>query len=121
MKSPAELQKMSAAVAMLQAMMKSNPNQPPTATKLDVKGENQTLMLTLHVPEEELKKGIATQKAAIASAVIGRLPANVAATIGTGLGAASPFQASRAASTAETKVTTNQQGDTVVVMLPGKK
>jgi len=98
-----EAEKMSSSLRLLEAMMKAQPQSG--GTRFGLRSENGTLQLSLAIPEEELKKAIAAQRATLASAV--------AAQVGR--------KTMPAATPSEPKTLTDEKGNTVMVTLPGKR
>ncbi len=98
--SAADLEKVTSALQMLKTMAKAN-QRPGSAAKFEMKTEGATLRLSLRVPTDELKKAFQSQRGSLEAALKSRLP-----------------MWNKQPDT-DTKVVKNDEGDTVVVTLPG--
>jgi hypothetical protein len=116
MRSAEEAEKLTSSLKFLQAMMKSNPS-APSGAKFDMQSQKGGLRISLHVPEAELKKTVASQRAALEKAVLSQLPADIAAQLAPQNGP----MVSRPVASSESKVVSNAEGDTMTVTLPGAK
>jgi hypothetical protein len=96
LKSPQEAQKMAQSLQFIEAML-SNQKTPASGTKFNLSTKDGTVRLALFIPEEELKKAMAAQKASFSLA---------------------PKPQPKPVDT-RGKIVTNSAGDTVTVTLPG--
>ena len=100
--SPAEMEKLTSGLRMVEAMAKASEGKPKAA-HLEMKSEDGTLRLALRVPAEELKQAFTAQRGMLEAAVKSRLPM--------GGEAAAP----------ESRIVINEQGETLTVTLPGAR
>jgi hypothetical protein len=100
--SPAEMEKLTAGLRMMEAMARAGEQQPGAA-KFEMNTEGGTLRLALKVPTEELKKAFQAQRGTLEAAMKSRLPM---------LGKPAPV---------ETKIISNGDGETQFVTLPGAR
>ena len=103
-RKPEDAEKLSMFVKMIQAAPQTG------GAKIEVETANGKMRLSVRMGEGELKKAIATQKDALAAALISRMTSNVA-----GPKPSSPPPPK------DGKIVTNSQGETMTVTLPGKK
>jgi hypothetical protein len=106
-RSPEDAAKMEGLLRMLQAMM-SAQKPSPDGTKFDLRVDHGTVTVSLFIPEEELKKGIAAQHGALA----GMLQSGLKSTTVRAVPKAPP---------APVVIVNNDRGETVSVTLPGGK
>ncbi len=104
--STAEMEKLTAGLRMLEAMAKTNQTKSSGA-RFEMTADAGTLRLAIRVPAEELKKSLQAQRSTIEAAVMSRIP---------GLAKPAPRSGS-----AEPKIVTSPQGETVTLTLPGAK
>ena len=100
-RSPKDAEKLAASLTMLQMMAKSQSSD----ARFDVKLEDSTLKLSFAVPEEQLRRAIAAQRAPGPPRITGQTPAATPAGLHT---------------TIQTTQITSP-GGTSVLMLPGKR
>jgi hypothetical protein len=105
-RSPKDLEKLSASLQFLEVMLKAQPAGGNEA-RFDLRTEDGAIHLSLSIPEEALKKAVAAQRASLALAVAGS-PAAVA-------------PAPKAAPPGKTKIVQDAAGNTVSVTLPGSR
>lgn len=101
-RSTQDAQKMSESLKFFEAMLNGQKT-ADNGTKFSLHTQNGTLKLSMAIPEEELKKAIAAQKASMAA------------------GAAAAAAAAKPKPTApkDVQIITNSNGDTLRVILPG--
>jgi hypothetical protein len=130
LRSPEEAAKMAMTLKMFEGLFKAQAASA-SKTQFDLRAENGTIQITISIPEEELRKGIAAQKGMLAGMMQSRLQAagmGVAAAQGSPTRAAIGWPifappvgepASRPAP-GPAAVVTNDRGETVQLTLPGK-
>jgi hypothetical protein len=103
-RSTKDAEKMMQMIQFLAAMMKAQPSN--TGTKFDLQSDHDTIKFSLSISEEELKKGIAAQKANLASAFF------------SGMKSAAPKPVVITTSPTPGSIVKNERGDAVTVTLP---
>ncbi|MBZ5618456.1 MAG: hypothetical protein LAQ69_07000 [Acidobacteriia bacterium] len=125
-RTPEDAEKMVASLGFLEALLKS-PQSPAKGSKFEMHMDNGSLHVALAIPEEELNKAIREQRGALQTALVSRLPAEVASQLPHAAApapAVSPAvvrPAPRRAAPPVSKVVKDSQGDTMVLTLPGKR
>jgi hypothetical protein len=109
-RTPKDAAKMAESMKMVEAMLKSQPSSG-NGTKVDLQSANGTIKLSVVISEEELKKGIETQKKAFAAGM-NSAPRMVGASPALTTGA-------KTAPRPQATVVNNDRGETVKVTLPG--
>lgn len=109
--SPQDAEKIAATVRLLETVMKAR--QPSAAGGFAMHAGNGTIKLSLVVSEDEVKKAIEAQRAAVEAGLLSQLSSPWPRS-------ASPAPAARPAPRG-TQIVTNATGDTVSVTLPGKR
>ena len=131
MRSPEDAEKLSAALGMMAALVKGQQTSTNTP-KFDLQAEGANLKLTVSIPEEELKRTIEAETAALSpvsaqSAVTALASTAVPDAVETGpTGApeappASPAASPQPAPKPATSKVRDKDADTVILTLPGKK
>ena len=133
-RSSQDLEKLSATLKMLELALSAQPANANGA-HFDLRTGNGGIHIAVSIPEEELKKVIAAQRAAITSAVASQLAGRgvaipaitgawggaAPATTSGAVPASAGSSKSPATSTGEIQILKNSRGDTVMVTLPGKQ
>ena len=123
MRTAAAAEKMAASLKMLEAMAKMQP--AANGTRFETKVADNTLQISVTVPEEALRKGIEQQKLAMAQAFAKMAPGNTPGTVkitpmpGIDMRMTAPAAAPSRPATHETQVVSAPDGRTVLVTLPG--
>jgi hypothetical protein len=116
-RSPADLEKLSASLRMVEAMMKAKAG--AGGGQLSMTSEGGRLRLSVNIPKEELVKAFEAQKGILTQAVMSKLPPGLAARLN-----AAPedrYPTSRPVPASETKIVSNSEGETLTVTLPGAR
>ncbi len=132
-RSPEDLEKLSSTLKMIELAL-SAQSADPNGGHIELRTENGGIHVAFSIPEEALKKAIAAQRGAIASAVAAQLAQRGAAATAPAPASASTPAAASPATTArparsrstvdpvdEMQVVKNSRGDTVMVTLPAKE
>jgi hypothetical protein len=116
-RAPEDAQKLAAMMQFFELAAKSRPNS--NGTKIETHSENGTVSLLISVPEAEFEKAIEQQRGAIAQAVAQAIAKQGGKQGGTPA-AIAPAPPGPPASQ-EVQIIKDKEGNTVQVILPGKK
>jgi len=105
-RSAKDLAKLNSSLQLLEAMLKAQPADASQG-RFDLRTENGGIHVSLSVPEEALKKAIATQRASLVSAMASQL--------------AAPATPLRTGPPGKTEVVKDAAGNTIFVRLPGNE
>ena len=119
-RNPEDLAKLGSLLELIKAMAK--PRSETNATKLETSMDNGTLTLTVLVPTEVLRQGLLAQRANLEKLLVQAASGTAGSALPMNLGAfRSPTVATPPAPPPQPKIITDENGNTVVLTLPGKR